>query len=50
MKQKLAVAILHGAGTPEENFASEMIEKICKGFADRIKVENLEQEVIFEPV
>lgn len=50
MTQKLAVAILHGAGTPEENFAEDMIKKISKGFAKKRKVDNVEQELAFEPV
>ncbi|UOQ91578.1 chemotaxis protein [Halobacillus shinanisalinarum] len=50
MSQKLAIVILHGAGTPEENFAEEMIGKIHKGFAKKLKVENPGQELVFQPV
>lgn len=47
MTQKIAVAILHGAGTPRENFAEEMIEKISKGFGKKLKKENLVFQSVF---
>ncbi|UOR10547.1 chemotaxis protein [Halobacillus amylolyticus] len=50
MTQKLAVAILHGAGTPEEHFAEKMIGKIYKNFAKKLKIKNPEKELVFEPV
>ncbi|WP_020007694.1 hypothetical protein [Salinicoccus albus] len=46
MVQKIAVAILHGAGTPEENFAEEMIEKISEGFGQQVNKEN----IVFQPI
>lgn len=48
--QKIAVAFLHGAGTPDENFADEMMRKIKKGFVDKLGVENADQEIVFEAV
>ncbi|WP_079525245.1 chemotaxis protein [Halobacillus hunanensis] len=50
MTQKLAVAILHGAGTPEKNFAEYMIGKIYKGFAKEVEVQHPEQELEIVPV
>ncbi|MGY0692065.1 chemotaxis protein [Virgibacillus sp. FSP13] len=50
MTQKIAVAVLHGAGTPEQNFAEEMIKKITDGFTKKFHQENLDQELVFEPV
>ncbi|WP_100013027.1 chemotaxis protein [Lentibacillus sediminis] len=47
MTQKIAVAILHGAGTPEENFAEEMIKKISEGFGKKLKKENLVFQSLF---
>ncbi|WP_188454228.1 chemotaxis protein [Virgibacillus oceani] len=50
MTQKLAIAILHGAGTPKENFAEEMIQSISKRFAEKLHTKNTEQSLVFEPV
>ncbi|GGB37743.1 chemotaxis protein [Virgibacillus dakarensis] len=50
MSQKLAVAILHGAGTPETDFAEEMMRLIAKDFTKKLHLDNAEQELEFEPV
>jgi len=47
MTQKIAVAILHGAGTPKENFAEEMIKKISDGFGKKLQKENLVFQSVF---
>ncbi|WP_047984200.1 hypothetical protein [Ornithinibacillus californiensis] len=50
MSQKIAVLILHGAGTPEKNFADKLIERITEGFAKKLTNRNAEKEIVFEPV
>lgn len=50
MTQKIAIAIIHGAGTPKENFADEMIKHITDVFAKNLSINNAEQELVFEPV
>ncbi|MFZ3576952.1 chemotaxis protein [Virgibacillus sp. DJP39] len=50
MTQKIAVAFLHGAGTPDHDFADEMIRKIRKRFSEKLGVENADQEIVLEPV
>lgn len=50
MTQKIAIAIMHGAGTPNENFADELITRISKGFAKKLSINNADQELVFEPV
>ena len=50
MTQKLAVAFLHGAGTPDEDFADDMIGKIKQGFTEKLGLENADQEIVFEAV
>lgn len=47
MAQKIAVVILHGAGTPKEDFAEDMIKKISEGFGKKLKKENLVFESVF---
>ncbi|WP_099159778.1 chemotaxis protein [Virgibacillus ndiopensis] len=50
MPQKIAIAILHGAGTPKENFADEMVNSISKGFAEKSHLNDSEQPLVFESV
>ncbi|WP_085506060.1 chemotaxis protein [Thalassobacillus devorans] len=46
MVKKIAVMILHGAGTPSDNFAEEIIQHILKRFQEKVG----EDALIFEPV
>ena len=50
MSQKIAVLILHGAGTPNENFADKLIDKLKKGFVKKLHDQNKEEEIVFETV
>ncbi|MFD1037585.1 chemotaxis protein [Virgibacillus byunsanensis] len=50
MTQKIAVVVIHGAGTPDENFADEIVTRIAKEFAKKLPISNSEQEIVFEPV
>ncbi len=50
MTQKIAIAVIHGAGTPKENFADEIITHITKAFAKKLSMKNAERELVFEPV
>lgn len=50
MTQKIAVAFLHGAGTPDEHFADEMIRKIKRGFSEKLGIDNAEQELVVDAV
>ncbi|AXI10125.1 chemotaxis protein [Oceanobacillus sp. 143] len=50
MTQKIAIAILHGMGTPKEDFAEEIMKRISKRFAKKLPFENAENELVFEPV
>ncbi|WP_430790720.1 chemotaxis protein [Virgibacillus flavescens] len=49
MTQKIAVAFLHGAGTPDRDFAEDMSNKIKNGFAANAGSEFCE-DLVFEPV
>ncbi|PAV30917.1 chemotaxis protein [Virgibacillus profundi] len=50
MTQKIAVAVIHGAGTPDENFAEAIIKRISRDFTKELAIEDAEQELVFEPV
>lgn len=50
MTRKIAVALLHGTGTPDKNFADEMIRKIKKGFNEKLGNENADADLVFEPI
>ncbi|WP_449355436.1 chemotaxis protein [Virgibacillus natechei] len=50
MTQKIAVAVIHGAGTPDEDFADEIITRVTRKFAKKLSIKNAEQELVFEPV
>ncbi|RDW16938.1 chemotaxis protein [Oceanobacillus arenosus] len=50
MTQKIAIAILHGMGTPKEDFAEELIKRISKQFAKKLPCEKVETALAFEPV
>lgn len=50
MTQKIAVAVIHGAGTPDEDFADEIITRVSRKFAKKLSIKNPEQELVFEPV
>lgn len=50
MSQKIAVLILHGAGTPEEDFADKLISLIRKGFRKKLSNKQIDSELVFEPV
>ncbi|MBP1950516.1 chemotaxis protein [Virgibacillus litoralis] len=48
MTQKIAILILHGAGTPDKHFAEKMIRCISNRFEKKLGVKSSELE--FEPV
>ncbi|WP_174614349.1 chemotaxis protein [Virgibacillus ihumii] len=48
MRQKVGVLILHGAGTPDRNFAKKMIKRISDSFLKKCKLDEVDLE--FEPV
>lgn len=50
MTQKIGVIIIHGAGTPTEDFAEALIARITKQFAKKMSMKQVEQEIVFEPV
>ncbi|SEA81057.1 hypothetical protein SAMN05421743_108174 [Thalassobacillus cyri] len=50
MTKKIAVMILHGAGTPNDNFAEEIIEHIRERFKKRIGGQTDDDALVFEPV
>lgn len=50
MTQKIGVIIIHGAGTPTEDFAEEMIEHISKMFVKKLAVKNATAELVFQPI
>lgn len=52
MTQKLAVAIIHGAGSQKKTFATKMIKKIDKQFNKRLKKDMnvTETGLVFQPV
>ncbi|RDW15582.1 chemotaxis protein [Oceanobacillus chungangensis] len=50
MTQKIAIAILHGMGTPKEDFADDIIKRISKRFSRKLSCENAENELVFESV
>lgn len=50
MTQKIAIAVLHGAGRPEQDFATEMMNLITTDFAKQLNSKDADQELVFEPV
>lgn len=50
MSQKIAVLILHGAGTPKRDFADELIARLKAGFARKLSKLEAETELVFQPV
>ncbi|SEP85943.1 hypothetical protein SAMN05216232_1110 [Virgibacillus subterraneus] len=48
MTQRIAILILHGAGTPDKHFAEKMIRRISNRFEKKLGVKSSELE--FEPV
>lgn len=50
MTQKIAVAVIHGAGTPDETFADEIIKRILNRFSKNLSIENAEEQLVFEPI
>lgn len=48
MTQKIAVLILHGAGTPDKQFAEKMVKRISNRFEKKLGIKSAELE--FEPV
>ncbi|MFD2044827.1 chemotaxis protein [Ornithinibacillus salinisoli] len=50
MSQKIAVLFLHGAGTPDEDFADDLIERISQNVAKKLSVKNLKDHFVFETV
>lgn len=48
--QKIAVAVIHGAGTPDEDFADEIITRVSRDFAKKLSIKNVEKKLVFEPV
>ncbi|SFB36170.1 hypothetical protein SAMN04488072_11927 [Lentibacillus halodurans] len=50
MTQKIGIVLLHGAGTPNKDFAKEMIKEITKGFSSKLKVEDPENNLVFQSV
>lgn len=50
MSQKIAILILHGAGTPEEDFADKLIDRVKVGFDKKLSKGKSETELVFEPV
>ncbi|MUK90185.1 chemotaxis protein [Ornithinibacillus sp. L9] len=50
MSQKVAILILHGAGTPEEDFADDFMDRLSYRIGKKLKVKNVEEHVVFEPV
>lgn len=50
LTQKIAIAVIHGAGTPDENFADELIKRVSSRFAKKLSLENTNQQLVFEPV
>lgn len=50
MTQKIGIVILHGAGTPNENFADDMIKKISDGFGKKLEKQNPEKELVFQSI
>lgn len=47
MGQKIAVLILHGAGTPKENFADKLIARITKEFNKKLPKRKADVEIVF---
>lgn len=47
---KIAVMILHGAGTPTQSFAEKMIEKISVRFEEKMNGLKSEEALVFVPV
>ena len=50
MTQKIGVIIIHGAGTPTEDFAEALIARITKQFVKKISFDQAAKELVFEPV
>ncbi|UJL45453.1 chemotaxis protein [Virgibacillus sp. NKC19-16] len=50
MTQKIAVAVIHGAGTPDEDFADEIITRVSRKFAKKLSIKDPEQELVFDSV
>ncbi|TQS74917.1 chemotaxis protein [Ornithinibacillus gellani] len=49
MAQKIAILVLHGAGTPKEDFADDLIDRIAKRVARKLKLP-AEEVLVFQPV
>lgn len=49
---KIAVAILHGAGTPKKNFADHMIDRLVTAVAKQTKKSRpeVQKQLVFEPI
>ncbi|WP_042146888.1 hypothetical protein [Paucisalibacillus sp. EB02] len=50
MSQKIAVLILHGAGTPKEDFADKLIDRVKVGFDKKLSKKRTATELVFETV
>ncbi|SFE24272.1 hypothetical protein SAMN05216238_11115 [Lentibacillus persicus] len=50
MTQKIGIIILHGAGSPDENFADGFIQKLSEGFGKQLKNYNPKKELVFQSV
>lgn len=50
MTQKIAIAVIHGAGTPEETFADEIMTQITARFAKNLSIEDADEQLVFEPI
>ena len=50
MTQKIGVMIIHGAGTPTEDFAEALIARITKQFVKKMSSEQAAKELVFQPV
>ncbi|MFC2949612.1 chemotaxis protein [Virgibacillus sediminis] len=47
---RIAVAVIHGAGTPDKDFARDTIAAVSQEFERLTGVKHVDQELIFEPV
>lgn len=50
MTQKIAVAIIHGAGTPKKSFAGKLINQISEQFSKQLFIQDAVDQLVFEPV
>ncbi|MYL60573.1 chemotaxis protein, partial [Virgibacillus halodenitrificans] len=50
MTQKIAVAIIHGAGTPKKSFAGKLIDQISEQFSKQLFIQDAVDQLVFEPV